>query len=272
MTSPGPGWYPDPASPQNVRWWDGAAWTAHSQPNPRLAAAPAVIEPPAVGATAAVEAAIETAQTGAATQVLEHEAAVGTPEVATPAAQPAVAPEAVIPATADVQAEAHDPLLLSAQPVKAGRFDLKNIELGDIPKNMLFGGVALLLGAVGLFLPWMTSAFGSAGAFDASLPWKFTGGDLTTGVTGIIGHGFIYVVLFGAALAALAGRLPNRKLATMGIGGAITILTAVNYLEFSASTGDVAGAGLGISIGFGLYAMLLAGLGLVVTGLVTEEQ
>ena len=26
------GWYPDPQSPQQLRYWDGAGWTAHVQP------------------------------------------------------------------------------------------------------------------------------------------------------------------------------------------------------------------------------------------------
>jgi len=31
QTAPNPpaGWYPDPASPQSVRYWDGATWTEH---------------------------------------------------------------------------------------------------------------------------------------------------------------------------------------------------------------------------------------------------
>ncbi|MFE2932143.1 DUF2510 domain-containing protein [Streptomyces sp. NPDC059278] len=37
-----PGWYPDAAAPGTDRWWDGAAWTAHTRP----AAAPQVFGPP----------------------------------------------------------------------------------------------------------------------------------------------------------------------------------------------------------------------------------
>jgi uncharacterized protein YxjI len=32
MSSPVPGWYPDSRNPGLVRWWDGTAWTAHTQP------------------------------------------------------------------------------------------------------------------------------------------------------------------------------------------------------------------------------------------------
>lgn len=32
MTDPAPNWYPDPADPDQLRWWDGQAWTQHTQP------------------------------------------------------------------------------------------------------------------------------------------------------------------------------------------------------------------------------------------------
>ena len=30
--TPGPGWFADPQDPTTLRWWDGQAWTAHTQP------------------------------------------------------------------------------------------------------------------------------------------------------------------------------------------------------------------------------------------------
>jgi hypothetical protein len=39
MAQPPPpaGWYPDPAAADSMRWWDGSAWTAHTQPTPQAA-------------------------------------------------------------------------------------------------------------------------------------------------------------------------------------------------------------------------------------------
>jgi len=30
--TPGPGWFADPQDPATLRWWDGQAWTSHTQP------------------------------------------------------------------------------------------------------------------------------------------------------------------------------------------------------------------------------------------------
>jgi predicted lipid-binding transport protein (Tim44 family) len=32
QNAPGPEWYPDPSTPGQLRFWDGAAWTAHVKP------------------------------------------------------------------------------------------------------------------------------------------------------------------------------------------------------------------------------------------------
>jgi hypothetical protein len=31
---PAPNWYQDPQDPATLRWWDGLAWTPHTQPRP----------------------------------------------------------------------------------------------------------------------------------------------------------------------------------------------------------------------------------------------
>jgi hypothetical protein len=49
-TTAPPGWHPDPSNPTGAfRWWDGTAWTAHTQQAP--AAAPASALAPAPAAT-----------------------------------------------------------------------------------------------------------------------------------------------------------------------------------------------------------------------------
>lgn len=40
MTTPEPGWYPDPTDAAQQRWWDGAAWTSESLPVPAPPASP----------------------------------------------------------------------------------------------------------------------------------------------------------------------------------------------------------------------------------------
>jgi Protein of unknown function (DUF2510) len=62
-SGPPPGWYLDPGGMQVLRWWDGAAWTPHTQPLP---APPPGTPAEAVGVEAA---GVETAPVQAASAV-----------------------------------------------------------------------------------------------------------------------------------------------------------------------------------------------------------
>ena len=57
MSSVEPGWYPDADNPALIRWWDGAGWTEHTQPNPAAVPpptpAPSAPVPPPVPAPSA---------------------------------------------------------------------------------------------------------------------------------------------------------------------------------------------------------------------------
>ena len=50
---PQPGWYEDPRHEDDLRWWDGSSWTAHTTTRPRLPAPPARPPSPPTGSGAA---------------------------------------------------------------------------------------------------------------------------------------------------------------------------------------------------------------------------
>ena len=249
MTTPAAGWYPDPASSDDVRWWTGAAWTQHVQPNPQAAA---TAETPISATTQVLDPAIDADEAAAyesAGRVLSAAEVIAASQTTAAVAQVAEPTE----------------------PKQKRSLDLRRIDISDVPKNVLIGASVQLVGVVSLFLPWMTSSSGSGGAFDSLLPWLLTGGDLATGTSGIIGHGVLYVLLFGVAAAGLSGKLPCSKVVTIAVGGVLTVLTALNYMQFSGNTGDVAGPGSNLAVGFGVYTMLVAGIGVIISGLLTEE-
>jgi hypothetical protein len=41
QSAPSADWYPDPSTPGQLRFWDGAAWTAHVKPVPAVPVMPA---------------------------------------------------------------------------------------------------------------------------------------------------------------------------------------------------------------------------------------
>jgi hypothetical protein len=238
MTSPAAGWYADPASPDYVRWWDGNAWTEHVQLHPDRAAAVSVspVETTAGSVTTL------TATSRQASSVVE------TVEAVESSLGAAGSPGDLLVGSADDSG-------LTAR-------------LDATPRSTLVSGVALVVGVIALFLPWMSSDFGWANSFDADLPWMWTGGDFASARTGTLGHGLIFALLFAVALLAVIGRLPNRRLSLMAIGGLVVVLAAADYLSFSGSVGTVAG----LSVGFGLYTMVLAGLGLLGAGALVGQE
>ncbi|KSU80747.1 DUF2510 domain-containing protein [Rhodococcus qingshengii] len=45
MTTPGPGWHPDPEGNQQLRYWDGQQWTSATQPMPQPTPSPEPVDP-----------------------------------------------------------------------------------------------------------------------------------------------------------------------------------------------------------------------------------
>ena len=95
------GWYQDPATPEQVRWWNGLAWTEHVREKPSISqtvtAAGAAASEAAQGVTIRTTAQTETAETTeqriAAVRDLERQFGIGTSEneIITPAAAAAAA-------------------------------------------------------------------------------------------------------------------------------------------------------------------------------------
>ena len=91
MTSPSPGWYPDPGGAAPLRWWNGQAWTTATSDG----AAPAAAQPatPAVPAAAQSTPGYELGQTGYAPSA-QFGAATGQFGATETAVSPAGTPEA----------------------------------------------------------------------------------------------------------------------------------------------------------------------------------
>lgn len=77
------GWYQDPALSEQVRWWNGLAWTEHVRDKPTVAAAPAtplVVTANSTSTTSSAATAETTADRIAAARDLERQFGVGTSE------------------------------------------------------------------------------------------------------------------------------------------------------------------------------------------------
>lgn len=278
MVSPVAGWYPDPTSDSNIRWWDGSTWTEHVQPHPETeteteAESEAEAESDSTAVIAAVERSVASLNGSS-----DH----GTPlggSVTTTTIKPLMSSEADSDDDGSGLADAfrnggavastlrNDSDESASIDVDPRREDADLEPTDGVDRGLIIGAFGVIMGAISLFLPWMTSSVGTGGAFDQDLPWAVTGGDLATLSAGTLAHGLLYLVLLVLAVIFLSGRVAPRRL-SMYVGLVVLGLTGFNYLGFSGSTGDV--PGLDLAVGSGLFVMGLAGLMLLAGGGVSD--
>lgn len=97
MSEPAEGWYADPSGANQLRWWDGHAWTDYVEPYEAPVPSPQEVEVavPAVDEASPTSSTEERAATSVGTPIPMPEASL--PQEATPASSVAEAPVAPIP-------------------------------------------------------------------------------------------------------------------------------------------------------------------------------
>lgn len=119
--------------------------------------------------------------------------------------------------------------------------------------------IAAAAGMLGAFLPWVTFLMVSVSGINSSTGW-------------------LILVLFGAALAmTLIGNkqsiLTGAKFYVAIAAGAVAALIAIlNIVNFKSEVGQQGGIGSVVSIGVGLYVIILAGIAVVVLGFILKKE
>jgi len=121
--------------------------------------------------------------------------------------------------------------------------------------------IAAAAGMLGVFLPWVTVPFlGSVSGINA-------------GITG-----WLLLILFGAALAmALIGNKQSILTgasfwAAIFLGALSSLIAILNILNYKTEVGKAGGLGSAVSLGIGIYVIVLAGIAVVVLGFILKKE
>ncbi len=121
--------------------------------------------------------------------------------------------------------------------------------------------IAAAAGMLGVFLPWVT------------VPFLGSVSGIRAGSTG-----WLLLIFFGVALAmTLIGNkqsiLTGARFLVAIIFGALSSLIAIlNIVNYNAEVGKAGGMGAVVSLGIGIYVIVLAGIAVVVLGFILKKD